>query len=69
MPKEIALPNGRKVQLVLQGLTDGVASVQVEIGDAKSPLKTVIRLGREGKVYQHAGRHDGGKLILVLSSP
>ena len=62
----ISLPNGRRVSLRLQGLKGGTASVQIEIPGAVS---TVVKLGREGSVFQHTGSHQGGQLFLVLSSP
>ena len=62
----ISLPNGRRVSLRLQGLKGGTASVQIEIPGAVS---TVVKLGREGSVFQHTGAHQGGQLFLVLSSP
>ncbi len=60
------LPNGRRVGLRLQGLKGGTASVQLEIPGAVS---TVVKLGREGSVFQHTGPHEGGQLFLVLSAP
>jgi hypothetical protein len=62
----IDLPNGRRVALRLQGLKGGTASVQLDIPGAVS---TVVKLGREGSVFQHTGAYQGGQLFLVLSAP
>lgn len=62
----VELPNGRHVTLRLQGLKGGTASVQIQISGAVS---TVVKLGREGSVFQHTGPHEGGQLFLVLSKP
>jgi hypothetical protein len=61
---ELALPNGRKASLILQDIKKGSAHVQVKIADLVS---TVLKLGQQGSLFQHAGAFDGGQLFLVLS--
>jgi hypothetical protein len=64
----VTLPSGKKVQLTLQSLTGAAAEVKLEIS-GPTPITTVIQLGREGAIYQDAGPHQGGRLILALSPP
>jgi hypothetical protein len=63
---EVRLPNGVNASLKLVALKEGIATVHVEI-----PRQSAVdvELGRQGAVYQKAGKHVGGELILVLSSP
>jgi hypothetical protein len=63
---EVRLPNGVNASLKLMAFKDGIATVHVEI-----PRQSAVdvELGRQGSVYQKAGRHVGGELILVLSPP
>jgi hypothetical protein len=63
---EVRLPNGVNASLKLMALKEGIATVHVEI-----PRQSAVdvELGRQGSVYQKAGRHVGGELILVLSPP
>jgi hypothetical protein len=63
---ELKLPNGTNVSLKLLAFKDGTATVSVVI-----PMQSTVEveLGRQGSVYQKAGRHVGGELILVLSPP
>ncbi|WP_436410032.1 hypothetical protein [Myxococcus xanthus] len=63
---EVKLPNGANATLQLQGIKDGTATVRVAI--PRQPTLDV-ELGRQGAVYQKAGRYVGGELILVLSPP
>jgi len=63
-PVELKLPNQRTATLRLDGIKAGVATVRVDISDLSS---TTLTMGREGSLFQHAGDHDGGQLILVLS--
>ncbi len=63
---EVKLPNGVNASLKLLGLKDGIATVRVDI-PRQSAMD--VELGRQGTVYQKAGRHVGGELILVLSPP
>ncbi|MDC0712959.1 hypothetical protein POL68_31145 [Stigmatella sp. ncwal1] len=63
---EIRLPNGVNASLKLLALKDGTATVHVDI-PRQSAMD--VELGRQGSVYQKAGRHVGGELILVLSPP
>jgi hypothetical protein len=42
----------------------GTATVKVEISGLSS---TTLTLGREGSLFQHAGDHEGGQLILKIS--
>lgn len=60
---DISLPNGKKASLQLQKVDQGVAVVDLTV----APLKTTIRLGREGSVSQAAGKYQGGQLVLVVS--
>jgi len=61
---EIKLPNLRTATLRLEDMKGGTATVKVEISGLAS---TTLTLGREGSLFQHAGDHEGGQLILVLS--
>ena len=63
-PVELKLPNQRTATLRLDAIKAGVATVRVDISDLSS---TTLTMGREGSLFQHAGDHDGGQLILVLS--
>ncbi|MCY1000527.1 hypothetical protein OWM54_25615 [Myxococcus sp. MISCRS1] len=63
---EVKLPNGSNASLQLVGMKDGTATVRVAI--PRQPTLDV-ELGRQGAVYQKAGKHVGGELILVLSPP
>lgn len=65
-PTEVRLPNGVNASLKLLGMKDGIATVRVDI-PRQSSLD--VELGRQGAVYQKAGKHVGGELILVLSPP
>jgi hypothetical protein len=65
-PTQLALPNQRAVSLRLLELKDGAATVKLEIPKA---IQTTVALGKKGSVFQHAGPHEGGQLVLVLSSP
>jgi hypothetical protein len=65
-PTVLDLPNQKKVQLKLEDLKDGTATVRLEIAKL---INTTVSLGKEGSVFQHAGPHDGGQLFLVLTSP
>lgn len=63
---EVRLPNGGRASLTLVKLEGNTATVRV---DQEGALAVDVRLGREGHVYQHAGDHAGGKLVLALSRP
>lgn len=63
---EVKLPNGANATLQLQGIKEGTATVRVAI--PRQPTLDV-ELGRQGAVYQKAGKYVGGELILVLSPP
>lgn len=63
---EVRLPNGVNATLKLSGIKDGIATVRVEVPRQSS---VDVELGRQGSVYQKAGKHVGGELILVLSPP
>ena len=65
-PGEVRLPNGGRASLTLVKLEGNTATVRV---DQEGALAVDVRLGREGHVYQHAGDHGGGKLVLALSRP
>jgi hypothetical protein len=65
-PTELRLPNGVNATLKLLSLKDSSATVRVEI----PRLSAVdVDLGNQGAVYQRAGKHVGGELILALSPP
>jgi hypothetical protein len=63
---EVKLPNGTNATLRLLGLKDGIATVRVDIPRLSA---MDVELGRQGSVYQKAGKHVGGELILVLAPP
>jgi hypothetical protein len=63
---EVRLPNGVNASLKLLGLKEGIATVRVDIPQQSG---VDVELGRQGSVYQKAGKHVGGELILVLSPP
>lgn len=65
-PTEVRLPNGVNATLRLLALKEGIATVRVDIPRLSA---MDVELGRQGSVYQKAGRHVGGELILVLSPP
>ncbi|KFE60822.1 hypothetical protein [Hyalangium minutum] len=65
-PTELRLPNGVNATLTLRSLKDSTATVSVVI----PRLAAVdVELGNQGAVYQRAGKHVGGELILALSPP
>lgn len=69
-PVEIKLPNQRTATVRLDGINQGIASVEIIISQDPSNVviaSTILTLGREGSVFQHAGDYDGGQLILALS--
>ena len=63
---DVRLPNGVNATLRLLALKDGIATVRVNIPRLSA---MDVELGRQGAVYQKAGKHVGGELILVLSPP
>jgi hypothetical protein len=63
---EVKLPNGVNASLMLLKLQGDTATLRVDVPQQSS---VDVELGREGAVYQGAGKHVGGELILVLSSP
>jgi hypothetical protein len=65
-PTELRLPNGVNATLKLLAFQDGIATVHVDI---PRQAGMDVELGRHGAVYQRAGKHVGGELILVLSPP
>ena len=65
-PTEVKLPNGVTASLKLLRLQGGTATLRVDVPQLSA---VDVELGREGAVYQRAGKHVGGELILVLSSP
>jgi hypothetical protein len=64
-PVELSLPSpkGATVKLKLERWESGAAYVEI----AANPLTTVIRLGREGEIYQQVGTCQDGLLWLVAS--
>lgn len=65
-PAEVKLPNGVSASLKLLKLEKDTATLRVEVPQLSA---AEVELGRQGSVYQRAGRHAGGELVLVLSSP
>jgi hypothetical protein len=65
-PTEVRLPNGVNASLKLLRLQGDTATLRVEVPQLSA---MDVELGREGALYQRAGKHVGGELILVLSSP
>ncbi|MBZ4421659.1 hypothetical protein [Myxococcus sp. RHSTA-1-4] len=65
-PTELKLPSGTNASLQLLDMKEGIATVRVAI--PRQPTLDV-ELGRQGAVYQKAGKYVGGELILVLSPP
>jgi hypothetical protein len=65
-PTEVKLPNGVNASLRLLRLQGDTATLRVEVPQLSA---VDVELGREGSVYQRAGKHVGGELILVLSKP
>jgi hypothetical protein len=65
-PTEVKLPNGVNASLKLTDMKDGSATVRVDVPRLGA---TDVRLGKHGSVYQLAGDHVGGKLVLVLTQP
>jgi hypothetical protein len=65
-PTDVKLPNGVNASLRLLRLQGDTATLRVEVPQLSA---VDVELGREGAVYQRAGKHVGGELILVLSSP
>ena len=66
VPTEVKMPNGVNASLRLVSLKGDTATLRVEVPQLSD---VSLELGREGAVYQRAGKHVGGELILVLSSP
>jgi hypothetical protein len=64
-PASVSLPNGRTATLKLQELKEGTATVSLQVPGLINAL--TLKLGREGAVYQKAGEHEGGSLVLSLS--
>jgi hypothetical protein len=62
---EVKLPNGVNASLRLLRMQGDTATLRVEVPQLSG---MDVELGREGAVYQRAGKHVGGELILVLSS-
>jgi hypothetical protein len=65
-PTEVKLPNGVNASLQLLRMQGDTATLRVDVPQLSA---VDVELGREGAVYQRAGKHVGGELILVLSSP
>jgi hypothetical protein len=65
-PTEVRLPNGVNASLRLLRMQGDTATLRVEVPQLSA---VDVDLGREGSVYQRAGKHVGGELIIVLSSP
>ncbi|MCY1082278.1 hypothetical protein [Archangium lansingense] len=65
-PTEVKLPNGVNASLRLLRMQGDTATLRVDVPQLSA---VDVELGREGAVYQRAGKHVGGELIIVLSSP
>ncbi|WP_395833910.1 hypothetical protein [Archangium violaceum] len=63
---EVKLPNGANASLKLLRMQGDTATLRVEVPQGGG---MDVELGRQGSVYQNVGKHVGGELILVLSSP
>src|SRR5688572_19368169 len=55
---QLKLPNQKVVTFRLNDLKEGAAKITVEV----PPASTALTLGREGSLYQAAGKHLGGDL-------
>jgi hypothetical protein len=69
-PAEITLPNQRAAKIRLDNIKHGTASVEVTLSQLPDNVlisSTLLTLGREGSLFQHAGDYNGGQLILVIS--
>ncbi|MGV3620777.1 MAG: hypothetical protein ACO1OB_08165 [Archangium sp.] len=64
-PQNIALPNKKLAELVLQKVEANVATVKVKV----PPTEAVYQLAREKVLYVQGGEHDGGQVWLLLSQP
>jgi hypothetical protein len=64
-PAPLPLPNGKTAELSLVTVEKDVATVKVKL----QPSESTLKLGRDGSLYQHAGKWQGGDLWLVLSRP
>lgn len=64
-PQNIALPNKKSAEVVLQKVEANVATVKVKV----PPTEAVYQLAREKVLYVQGGEHDGGQLWLLLSQP
>jgi hypothetical protein len=60
----VKLPNQKIATFKLEELKEGSAKVRVSV----PPISTLYTVGREGSLYQAAGKHSGGDLWLVLSA-
>ncbi|MFE8602877.1 hypothetical protein [Archangium violaceum] len=65
-PTEVKLPNGVNASFLLLGMKDGSATLRVTVPNQSA---VEVQLGRQGAVYQRAGKHVGGDLVLVLNVP
>jgi hypothetical protein len=65
-PTEVKLPNGVNASLKLLRMQGDTATLRVDVPQLSA---VDVELGREGAVYQRAGKHVGGELILVLTAP
>ena len=63
-PAKLKLPNGKVATITLEDLKDGVARLRVAV----PPMSTVYTLGREGTLYQAAGKQGEADLWLLLSA-
>lgn len=62
-PTDLALPNGQRATLKLDGVKNGAATIAVRVG----AVNTSYTLGKEGSVFINFGHQNGGELVLVLS--
>lgn len=64
-PQNIALPNKKSAEVVLQKVEANVATVKVKV----PPTEAVYQLARDKVLYVQGGEHDGGQVWLLLSQP
>lgn len=65
-PMVLPLPNKKNAELSLVALDKGVATVKVKVVPG---TEAVLKLGKQGSLFQHAGAFENGDLWLVLSEP
>jgi len=64
-PQTVALPNQKSAELMLQGVTENVATLKVKL----APTEATYTLAKDKSLYVQGGTHEGGDVWLVLSQP